>query len=158
MAWTPELDAQLLKLRSVDHEKWTVIEQEVGRPLATCQARYMKITDPLTRPSVVRRSTWSADDEARLMHMRFAERRKVIEIAVIMKRTRLSIDSKLRQMTSSPRLRTYTTSPRARTIPQDRLDDRDRRLIADRDITSVFFGDPPPGQSALDHKRALAVA
>jgi hypothetical protein len=38
-------------------------------------------------------------------------------------------------------------------IPQERLIDRDRRLTAERDITSEFFGDPPKTQSALYKKQ-----
>lgn len=41
-----------------------------------------------------------------------------------------------------------------REAPPERLADRDRRMAAVRDITSEFFGDPRPGQSALDKKQA----
>lgn len=41
---------------------------------------------------------------------------------------------------------------------EDVLEDRDRRSMAPRDLTSSIFGDPPPGYSALDKKRSGASA
>lgn len=39
-------------------------------------------------------------------------------------------------------------------VPQYVMDDRDRRLsFASRDLTAAFFGDPPPGYSALDKRQ-----
>jgi hypothetical protein len=32
------------------------------------------------------------------------------------------------------------------------MDDVQRRLVAPQSLTSEFFGDPPPGRSALDRK------
>ena len=47
-------------------------------------------------------------------------------------------------------------SPAFRTVPNASLIDRDRReeLRDQQNLTSRFFGDPPPGYSALDRKRA----
>lgn len=47
----------------------------------------------------------------------------------------------------------HQAAPKHR-IPESVLADRDRRALAGRDLTSVLCGDPAPGQSALDRKRA----
>jgi hypothetical protein len=35
-------------------------------------------------------------------------------------------------------------------VPEDRRADAERRLLAPRSLTAMLFGDPAPGQSALD--------
>ncbi|MGY3607638.1 MULTISPECIES: hypothetical protein [unclassified Bradyrhizobium] len=40
-------------------------------------------------------------------------------------------------------------------VPARLLDDARRRLDAPRTLTSSFFGDPAPGQSALDKRNAV---
>jgi hypothetical protein len=42
-------------------------------------------------------------------------------------------------------------------VPEHVLDDARRRIEAPRTITSSFFGDPAPGQSALDKRNASSV-
>jgi hypothetical protein len=37
--------------------------------------------------------------------------------------------------------------------PDERIAEREHRLAQPRTLTSRFFGDPPPGYSALDRKR-----
>jgi hypothetical protein len=34
------------------------------------------------------------------------------------------------------------------------IEDAKRRSLAPRSITSAFFGDPPPGMSALDRRQS----
>lgn len=41
-------------------------------------------------------------------------------------------------------------------IPEDRVADRNARVMADRSLTAFVFGDPPPGWSALDRRGAQA--
>lgn len=47
----------------------------------------------------------------------------------------------------------HQAAPKHR-IPEHVLTDRDRRMNAERDLSSILCGDPAPGQSALDRKRA----
>lgn len=49
---------------------------------------------------------------------------------------------------SRPRLRrTHAKGPSVEAV-----EDRNKRMLAPRDLTSQFFGDPPKGYSALDRK------
>jgi hypothetical protein len=91
---------------------------------------------------------WSAEDDATLKRLR-AENKTVSQIAKEMGRVRSSVYNKLEYANKFGRTAHFETVVRTK-VPPEREADRDRRMAADRDITSMLCGDPAPGQSALD--------
>jgi len=92
-----------------------------------------------------------AQDEE-LLEQLLAEGRSPMQIASIMGKTRSAVNSKIQSMRMDQTRIHIERIPRIE-VPRWCLEDRDRRLSAERSLTAEFFGDPAPGQSALDRKQ-----
>jgi hypothetical protein len=71
-----------------------------------------------------------------------------------MGKTRSAVDSKIQSMRMEETRIHLERVPRV-SVPEHCLEDRDRRLSAERSLTAEFFGDPAPGQSALDKRQGV---
>lgn len=79
-------------------------------------------------------------------------RMKPREIAAALGKRSRTVQNKIQYITNSRRV--IHAEPTNRVwAPPHILEERDRRMKAERDITAEFFGDPRPGQSALDKKQ-----
>ncbi len=117
---------------------------------------------------------WSAEEDECLqtLKMRFTYR----EIAAQINRSPAAVGARIRllSMTKEERQRYEAGKHRNRrkeesaltnhrademVVPDEVWTDRNRRINAGyRDLTAMICGDPRPGQSALDQKRALVLA
>jgi len=149
-AWTQEQDQLIIYLRS-ERLNWRATAQELGRTVESCCARYRAILPEEKRARFASARRWSEEDESTINRL-VREGRKPRQIANYMGLPITVIYSKLQYLRQIGRQIHIQRDPRV-FIPQERLIDRDRRLAAERDITSEFFGDPAPGQSALDKKQ-----
>jgi hypothetical protein len=150
--WSPADDAELLRLRHVEQRPWGYIASVLNSSRTACHRRYNKITEPESRPALLRRSSWQDQDEAELKRLS-GEGKKPSEIAAIMGRSIPAVEAKLFRMRNyAPRVHHERASP-ATVVSQSALDDRNRRMMAQRSLTAQFFGDPEPGRSALDQRR-----
>lgn len=149
-AWTKEQEQKMLELRD-QRKQWKIIAYELGRTVESCCARYRAIVPSGSRKRFVSARHWTPEEEATIKLL-IDEGRKPRQIALHMGRDLQVIYSKLQQMRHPGRAIHIERDPRV-FVPQDCLDDRDRRRRADRDLTAEFFGDPAPGQSALDKKQ-----
>jgi hypothetical protein len=153
-SWTKEQEQAMLELRD-QRLPWKVIASDLGRTVESCCARYRAIVPSGSRKRFVSIRNWTAEEEATIKVL-MDEGRKPRQIALHMGKPLQTIYSKMQHMRQPGRAFHIDLLPRV-TVPQHCLEDRDRRLTAERDLTAEFFGDPAPGQSALD-KRQGAVA
>jgi len=147
--WSKEQDQMIIALRG-DKTPWNTISELVGRSVEACSCRYRKIV-PKHSQVHSRRRVWMAQDEA-LLEQLLAEGRSPMQIASIMGKTRSAVNSKIQSMRMDQTRIHIERVPRIE-VPRWCLEDRDRRLGAERSLTAEFFGDPRPGQSALDRKQ-----
>lgn len=131
--------------------QWKVIAYQLGCSVESCCARYRAIVPKDSRKRFVSLRHWTPEEEATLKGL-MNEGRKPRQIALYMGKELQTIYSKIQQLRGRARAIYIEMQPRL-TIPQHCLEDRDRRLTAERDMTAMFFGDPAPGQSALDKKQ-----
>lgn len=150
--WTPEADADLIRMRSVDRETWTAIAAIFGLSKTTCQTRYVSIVPLDQQVTIKARFKWSNEDANRLHALRHGEKKTLGEIAAIFGMTVGQVSSKLERMRVPQKRIHFEAKNSSFIIPQRCLDDRDRRRDAQRDLTGQFFGDPPRGFSALDQR------
>lgn len=132
---------------------WSDISERVGRSVEACSARYRKIVPKSSQVRTSRR-TWTADDEA-LLERLLTEKRTPMQIASFLGKTRSAVNSKIQSMRMDPTRIHLERIPRIE-VPVGCLEDRDRRLNAEISLTAEFFGDPRPGQSALDRKQGVS--
>lgn len=97
---------------------------------------------------------FTAHDIARIIHMREVERRKWPQIDAALGRARGGCCVKyesLRRVKDTPR---PCESGGRIHLSTDQVEDREARAAAAERMTAtaVFFGDPPPGYSALDRR------
>lgn len=151
LEWTPEIDAELLRLRHIEKFRWGTIAARIGRSRTSTHAHYLAISAPEGRVKTYPR-TWTKELEAELLHMRVVGCKPIAEIAGLVGRTLQSVASKLERLQNGPRARVHSEITHKKVIPPQVLMDRDRRATAYRDITSTLCGDPGPGQSALDRR------
>jgi hypothetical protein len=149
-AWTKEQDERLVFLRS-QRLNWRAVGEQLGRSVESCCARYRSILPEEKRARFASARRWSDEDEATINRL-VREGRKPRQIANCMGLSIKVVYSKLQYLRQVGRQIHIHRESRV-AIPPERLIDRDRRLAAERDITSEFFGDPRPGQSALDKKQ-----
>lgn len=152
-AWSAEEDAAVIALRA-DQFAWDVIAERVGRSVHACGARYRQLLPVDSRPKFSRAKRWSSEDEKILMGL-LAQNKTNKQISEAMGRSRKEVYSKVEYITRMGKKKVHTVLTPRVSVPVERLEDRERRMAAERDLTAEFFGDPRPGQSALD-KRAFA--
>lgn len=100
------------------------------------------------------RSTFSKNDVEELIRKRDIERKSWRQISIETGRP-LSTCSARYAEEHKPRIyQNYAGTTRPRNIPDEIIADAHRRAIAERSITALLFGDPAPGQSALDKRQA----
>lgn len=148
--WTAEQDKMLVELRA-QRMPWVAVAARVGRSLEACCGRYRTITPKESRKRYVSVRSWSVDEET-LLHSLVAEKKPILEIARTLGRTRSMVHSKI-YYDERPQRRVHIEMIPRVFVPPDREADRVRRMAAERDLTGEFFGDPAPGQSALDKKQ-----
>jgi hypothetical protein len=129
---------------------WKEIASRLGRTVESCCARYRSCIPAHRRRRFLSSRNWTIEEETTLKNL-MEEGRRPRQIALHMGKELKVIYSKIQQMRSPGREIHIPSAPRV-AVPEHLLIERDRRLTADRDITAEFFGDPRPGQSALDKK------
>jgi hypothetical protein len=97
---------------------------------------------------------WTPERVASLRRL-MAERARPNEIASALGVTEAQVSTKIALLRHIERTAAGNT---ARATPQSVIDEREARAEAAwrRNQTQEFFGDPPPGYSALDRKRSSA--
>jgi hypothetical protein len=149
--WTPDRNADLVRMRSVEHKTWEAIGEVLELSKTACHLRYTTTVPREEQVKLAANRKWSDEDAAELQRLRYDEKKTVKELAEIFHMTTGQISSKLERMrVPTRRLHFEKTTVRFH-IPQRILDDRARRYAAShQDLTGAFFGDPLPGFSALD--------
>ena len=140
----------MLELRD-QRKTWKVIAAEFGRSVESCCARYRKIVPTGTRKRFVSARHWTEQETTTIIGL-LNEGVRPRNIAELMGKDLQTIYSKIQQLRQPGRSVHIEMLPRVR-VPPSLLEDRNRRMNAERDITAEFFGDPKPGQSALDKKQ-----
>lgn len=148
--WTAEQDQMIIRLRS-EQVQWNDIAERVGRTIESCCARYRALVPAGARARFKTSKRWSPEDEAELKRL-IGERKRVPEISRIMSRSPVSIQNKIEYIRRQGRPMHFVPVSRVDVPPACEVD-RERRYAAERDLTAMFFGDPRPGQSALDKKQ-----
>jgi len=147
--WDAEDDRRMLEMRS-SGLAWKDIAGRLGRTDQGCCARYRKLVPRSERKRNAKGSRWSEQEEITLKGL-IEEGRKARQIASFMGKDLQSVYSKIQQLRQPGRQIHIDLEPRA-WVPPDVMEDRERRMKAERDITAEFFGDPPFSQSALGKK------
>lgn len=150
--WTAAEDKTLIELRS-QGLAWKDISRRLGRSVDACGNRYeRKVPKELRKLTHNTGVRWAPDEEARLRELMRAGL-KPGEIASAMGRHVRSISNKIQYLREPRRVAVQVDTSHRVWAPPHLFEDRDRRMAAERTITSIFFGDPAPGQSALDKKQ-----
>lgn len=139
----------MLELRD-NRMTWKAIAEHLCRSVESCCARYRAIVPKGTRPRFISKRHWTDHETATLLQL-IEEDRKPRQIAEFMGKELGVIYSKIQQMRQPGRAIHIEMTPRV-CVPPHCLEDRDRRMKAERDLTAEFFGDPPFSQSALAKK------
>lgn len=151
--WTSEKDADLVRLRSVEHKTWLQIGIELGSSKTAVQRRYaatIPIEEQINLGKGSRRK-WTEEDEAEVWRLRHDEKKKYTEIAFIFGMTTGQVAAKLERMRVPTRRVHFERETVRFTVPQKCLEDRDRRYrLEPRDLTASLCGDPLVGYSALE--------
>ena len=97
---------------------------------------------------------WTATDVARAWRM-WERGFTYADIALVLGRKAKSVEAKIHYERYRGERRIHLENAGASRAPDFVLADRERRQEAKarRDTTAVFFGDPPPGYSALDKRK-----
>jgi len=175
--WSPETEAELIRLREVEGLTWLDIDTHFGREHGACSHKYHKLkqgavsqaeaSEPAAR---VINPHWTEADmtlaEARWRELfvdasdaltDHAQRHRVCEvIGAELKRTATAVASRLRTHGASFGLHAASKPivPRAEVISGAMLEARARWAAqARQDPCARLMGDPPPGYSALDQRR-----
>lgn len=148
-----EADADLIRMRSVEHQSWIAIALVFGCSKTSCHKRYTTIVPASEQVRISARKKWNAEDEATVYRLRYDEKKSLREIAALLNRTTGQIDGKLQRMKTPNRRVHFEQTNSQFIIPARCLIERDRRYaIAPRDLTAAFCGDPLPGYSALERR------
>ena len=126
-----------------------------------CKAEYVRATLSRARAAARNpnrvlkapgsRSTWSTAEADAMLRKREIEGKSWRVIGIEMGRPLSSCSCKYNQMKLE---KVHPPSiERPRNIPPSVIDDALRRCLAPRSITALLFGDPAPGQSALDKRQ-----
>lgn len=150
--WTLQDDNKLIELRSIGMP-WKSIADRIGsRTPNGCSSRYSKLVPVEYRIRFHNTGIrWTAEEEARLLVL-VAEGRRPQEIAIILGKHVKSVYHKTQYVKHPWISVAIEPEPRPWTPPH-LIEDRDRRMKAERTLTAMLCGDPRPGQSALDKKQ-----
>jgi hypothetical protein len=145
--WSAGQDHTIIELRSLGIA-WKDIASRLGRTVEACCTRYRVIVPQEQRKRNSKFIRWSEDDVTTLKSL-IDEGRSPQQIASFMGKNLQSIYSKIQQLRQPGRAIQIDLEPRP-PVPLHILEDRDRRMRAERDLTALLCGDPAPGQSAWD--------
>jgi hypothetical protein len=181
--WTPAQIGMMFEMRAqTPPAQWTTIGETLGRSFELCQHKFYKerhvrrqrgeevVAIKKEGPPAPRRSpsttAWSEDEKALaadLWRALITDIYEDEEAPVAVRRTAMiQISAEIGRSYASViarRINFGTTFGAGllgpRRIPEKSMAERDRRTLArsQRDLTAQFFGDPPPGYSALDQRR-----
>lgn len=175
--WTAEADAKLLQMRDVDRLTWSDIDGHFRREHGSSSQRYKKLRQGTVRqpPSLpkkaegLRRPRWTEAEMAiaqarwREMfmdvygeHASPSQRQLIFDIiGRELKRTPTAIEWRMRDFGASFGLNPESKPLAAPVEISQAMIEREARRAAEnrRSVTATFFGDPPPGYSALDQRR-----
>lgn len=149
-AWSSKQDETLIALRK-ERLPWKSIAERLGRSVESCCGRYRALLPQEERLYYRTNRRWTPADEVTLRGL-MEEKKSLDEIADIMKVPRKSVYNKIEYLNRPTRTIHFERSSKVY-VPPAREADRLRRMAAEMDITAEFFGDPRPGQSALDKKQ-----
>ncbi len=152
-AWSREQDETILTMREQQFP-WKIISERTGRTIEGCCARYRALL-PVDQRKTYRTSKRWSDEDILTLERLMSERKTMPQIVAEMNMPRKVIYSKMEYMRRPSRMVFTDLSTRV-LVPLSRLQERDRRMNADRTITAELFGDPRPGQSALDRREQIA--
>lgn len=148
--WLPQQDETIVTMRNAECS-WKDIADRVGRTVEACSNRYRNLVPAQSRRRFSTRRRWSDADVATLKRL-LDEGKIARDIAPIMGVPVRVVHAKIEYMRRPSREIFTNVTPRIY-VPPSRMEERDRRMAAERDITAELFGDPRPGQSALDKKQ-----
>lgn len=160
--WTTTQKALLEKLRA-EGVDWPIVAIKCGHTVGSCRTTLSNMQDRnLVRaagdpkPKIMRKP-WTEAEVARLIHGYEIDGLMFREIDAELKRPKGSSCVKYENL-RRPSARSFLSKEARVTVDQAAFDARAARKHAEmqRDITQNFFGDPPPGYSALDRKRSGA--
>jgi hypothetical protein len=171
--WTAEKEAELIRMREVESLSWYLLDSHFGREHGSCRKKYNDLkrgTRPaqavkVEPPPTAIHPQWTEADMT-LAQARWYElfvdaahpRHRVCEImGTELKRTATAVASRLRTHGASFGLHVASKpiAERRDEAVSQAIIEREARKAAEarRSITANFFGDPPPGYSALDQRR-----
>lgn len=148
-AWQPDNDANLVRMRNVDHLSWIKIGNILGWSKTACQRRYVKIVPPDDRIKIRALPVWTEAAKAEVFRLR-DENKTFREIAEIVGMSLGQVTGIFERVLLPRRIHFQKESPKL-VVPTRILEDRARRYAAShRDLTGAMFGDPLRGYSALE--------
>ena len=146
-SWSRDEVATLLRLRDVESRTFTAIGLVVGRSGRCCSFKYRKLRPHAVNPM----RPWSSDDLAALQRLREVDGLTWSAIGRLLGRNLSSCHGRYHCM------RRLVVEPKRERVPAPAAvfaERAARQALQHRDFTSEFFGDPLPGRSALDQRRA----
>lgn len=148
--WTASQDQTIIEMRQ-NGLAWKEIADRVGRTVDGCCQRYRKLLPKGSR--FVRNLTRWSDAELSILDDLLSNGKTAKYIEAAMNKPIKVVHARIQygRRIHARKLHTHLVSRVY--VPPARLEDRDRRMAAEMDLTSEFFGDPRPGQSALDKKQ-----
>ncbi|WP_439392359.1 hypothetical protein ACRQ5Q_22450 [Bradyrhizobium sp. PMVTL-01] len=156
--WTRAEDIELKKARTA-HVPWDVIVATfpTARTLLELKRRCEEL--PRTRKAKPQKK-WSATETEKLLQLRDVERKPWPQIDAALGRGAGQAYSKYREI-KQPAARVRVSTSDRRSPATDRVLEaiakRDQRsMLTHASITAAVFGDPLPGQSALDKRIGIA--
>jgi hypothetical protein len=175
--WSTDAEAELIRLREVDGLSWYLLDSHFGRGHGSCRHKYRELAKigrpkadkPELPPSPIITPRWT-DADMTLAQTRWRElfvdvygvsaprhERFLIfeQIGRELQRSGPAVENRLRIHGASFGL-SAASKPLALPVEiSQAMVEREarKRAEAHRSITASFFGDPPPGYSALDQRR-----
>lgn len=149
--WTEAEDAALEKLVAEGRDRHTIVACFPGRSRSAVLQRIERTKARLKNGACDHAGTvWDATEEQALLQMRKVERKSMRDCAKALGRTVSAVEKRLALLGD-------VTADQAANPEEGAQTDRDRRAgLSHSTITSAFFGDPLPGHSALDRRKAGA--
>jgi hypothetical protein len=157
--WTTSQKQLLEKLRA-EGVDWPAVAIRCGHTVGSCRTTLSNMQDRhLVRaagdpkPKIMRKP-WTEAEVVRLIHAYEIDGLRFREIDAELKRPKGSSCVKYESL-RRPAARSFISKEAKVVIDQAAFDAREARKHAEmqRSITQNFFGDPPPGYSALDRRK-----
>lgn len=155
--WTTEDDEKILAMDAAGLAWQAIAEEFPERTPAALKTRLSQLRRG--RSPSGKRQTWAPEEVRLLVHLREVERKTWVEINAVLGRKApdacCNKYASLRRAAAPPTAAKFDGRSATRTREQAAFAARDARSAGGPiSITAWVFGDPPPGRSALDQKRA----